>query len=152
MIGFGSLQTGSSYLNDRQIWMDNQGRIHFGVFPEDSLGQPNHGVNKVVSSPLAYNDGQWHYVAGRLGPEGQFLFLDGDLIASDPTVHESSHFAGFWRIGYDNFGNWADLPRSPWFQGDLDEVRVTRAGWSEAFIKLAYMNQKPGSTLVSRKK
>jgi hypothetical protein len=152
LIGFGNLQTGSSRLNDRQIWMDNQGRIHFGVFPEDSLGQPDHGVNKMVSSTLAYNDGQWHYVAGRLGPEGQFLFLDGEPIASDPTVHESSHFSGFWRIGYDNFGNWENLPRSHWFQGDLDEVRVTRADWSDAFIKLAYKNQKPGSTLVSKKK
>ncbi len=88
----------------------------------------------------------------RLASRPRALFLDGEPIASDPTVHESSHFPGFWRIGYDNFGNWRVLPRSPWFQGDLDEVRVTRADWSDAFIKLAYLNQKPGSTLVSRKK
>lgn len=152
LIGFGNLQTGSSRLNDRQIWMDNQGRIHFGVFPEDSLGQPDHGFNKMVSSTRSYNDGQWHHVAGRLSPEGQFLFLDGESVASDPTVRESSHFLGFWRIGYDNFGNWDDLPRSHWFQGALDEVRVARAAWSDAFIKLAFENQKPGSTLAARKK
>jgi hypothetical protein len=150
LIGFGNLQTGSSRLNDRHVWMDNQGFIRFGVFPEDAPGTPDHGVNKMVSSTRAYNDGQWHQVAARLSPEGEFLFLDGEPIASDPAVRESSHYPGFWRIGYDNFGNWSNLPSSHWFQGDLDEVRVTRAAWSEAFIRLAYANQVPGSGLVSR--
>ncbi len=125
--------------------------MHFGVFPTTE-SNPEKGVNKMVSSTRAYNDGQWHYVAGRLSPEGQSLFLDGEFIASDPNVNSSSHFSGFWRIGYDNFGNWEDLPRSHWFQGDLDEVRVTRAAWSDAFIRLVFENQKPGSTLVSRKR
>jgi hypothetical protein len=152
LIGFGDRQTGSSYLNDRQVWMDNRGFIRFGVFPEDSRGLPQHGVNKVVSSTRAYNDGQWHHVAARLSPQGQSLFLDGEPVASDPDVRESSHYAGFWRIGYDNFGNWGNLPRSFWFQGALDEVRVARTAWSDAFIRLAFANQKPGSVLVARKK
>jgi hypothetical protein len=152
LIGFGNQQTGSTTLNDRQIWMDNRGFIRFGVFPEDGRGQPQYGVNKVVASARAYNDGQWHHVAARLSPEGQFLFLDGERVASDTEVRESSHYPGFWRIGYDNFGNWENLPRSFWFQGVLDEVRVTRAAWSDAFIRLAYANQKPGSALVSRER
>ena len=106
----------------------------------------------MVSSTRAYNDGQWHHVAARLSLEGQFLFLDGERVASDPDVRESSHYPGFWRIGYDNFGNWVPLPRSFRFQGVLDEVRVSRAAWSEEFIRLAFANQKPGSVLVSRKK
>lgn len=152
LIGFGNQQTGSTTLNDRQVWMDNRGFIRFGVFPEDSRGLPQYGVNKVVASTRAYNDAQWHHVAARLSPEGQFLFLDGEPVASDADVRESSHYPGFWRIGYDNFGNWEPLPRSFWFQGVLDEVRVTRAAWSDAFIRLAFANQKPGSVLVSREK
>jgi hypothetical protein len=152
LIGFGDRQSGSSYLNDRQVWMDNQGRIHFGVFPEDGRGKPQYGFNKEVGSTRAYNDGQWHHVAARLSSEGQFLFLDGEPVASDPSVRESSHFAGFWRIGYDNFGNWSNLPRSHWFQGVLDEVRVTRAAWSEGFIRLTYENQKPGSVVAKRER
>lgn len=152
LIGFGNQQTGSTTLNDRQVWMDNRGFIRFGVFPEDSRGQPQYGVNKVLASSRAYNDDQWHHVAARLSPEGQFLFLDGEQVASDTEVRESSHYPGFWRIGYDNFGNWENLPRSFWFQGVLDEVRVTRAAWSDDFIRLAFANQKPGSILVSRKR
>jgi hypothetical protein len=152
LIGFGSQQTGASYLNDRHIWMDPDGRVHFGIFPEDAPGHPEHGVNKMVSSTRAYNDGEWHYVAGRLSPQGQSLFLDGEPVASDPGVQASSHYTGFWRIGYDNFGNWENLPRSHWFQGVLDEARVTRAAWSDAFIRLAFENQKPGSTVVSGKR
>lgn len=150
LIGFGNLQTGASRLNDRHVWMDNQGFIRFGIFPEDAPGVPDHGVNKMVSSTRAYNDGQWHHVAARLSPEGEFLFLDGEPVASDPAVTTSSHYPGFWRIGYDNFGNWSNLPSSHWFQGVLDEVRVTHAAWSADFIRLAYANQLPGSNLVSR--
>lgn len=150
LIGYGGNQAGASYLNDRQVWMDNQGFIHFGVFPEDGRGQPQYGVNKVVSSARAYNDGQWHQAVARLSEEGQSLFLDGELVASDPGVKQSSHYPGFWRIGYDNFGNWEHLPRSFWFQGALDEVRATRAAWSGEFIRLAYANQRPGSLLITR--
>lgn len=152
LIGFGDRQSGPSYLNDRQVWMDNQGFIRFGVFMEDERGLPQYGFNKMVSSVRAYNDGQWHHVAARLSPQGQSLFLDGDPVATDPEVRESSHYAGFWRLGYDNFGNWEHLPRSHWFKGVLDEVRVSRAAWSDAFIRLAFANQKPGSGIVSRKR
>ncbi len=147
LIGFGGWQTGASMQNDRHVWMDTQGRIRFGVFPP--IPEKPYGRTSIVAGTRAYNDGQWHYLAARLSPQGQFLFLDGELAASDATVTQGFAYPGFWRIGYDNFGAWDGSPRNYHFRGTLDEIRVTRAAWSDAFIRLSYENQKPGSGLLS---
>ena len=147
LIGFGGWQTGASMQNDRHVWMDNQGRIRFGVFPvADNAAK---GVTRVIASPLSYNDGKWHHMAARLSADGQALFLDGVKVAFDPGSVSGYPYSGFWRIGYDHFGAWEQMPSDFHFRGSLDEVNVAHSARSDDFIRLAYATQKPGSEMVS---
>ncbi len=146
LAGFGSQRTGPSVHNDRHIWLDNAGILHFGVFVP-SGGQSVPGTRKILSSAAAYTDGAWHQVTARLSPQGQFLFVDGRELASDPGTTRGSNYAGFWRFGYDYMA----LDYSPadlWFRGTLDEPRVSLSPWNAFRIRLDYETQKPGSTLV----
>lgn len=148
LAGFGSHQEGPSLFYDRHVWMDNLGRLHFGVFPgPDSAVAP--GVRRILSTGNAYNDGLWHHVAARLSAEGQALFVDGVRVGFDPGTRRASHYAGFWRFGYDNLASWEFHPASQHFRGALDEVRVTRRALPDAWIRFDAESQRPGSPVVS---
>ena len=53
IIGFGNSQTGNSGSYDRHVYMQDDGRLVFGVW----TGQTN-----TITTPSAYNDGDWHHV------------------------------------------------------------------------------------------
>jgi hypothetical protein len=80
------------------------------------------------------------FAAGR-----QTLYIDGQVRAA---------FSQMYGIVYDGWGSNTYIGRhgggdTEWFtNGDIDEARVSRAARSEAWIKLSYENQKPGSTCV----
>jgi hypothetical protein len=111
------IQSGDSY--DRNIYMDDTGALHFGVW--------NSGAQQINSGP-GYNDGNWHYVAGSLsGSTGLSLYIDGVLIGNNPAVTNADEtYNGYWRIGQDNLDNWPPQyqPNSYYFQGQIDEVAI----------------------------
>ena len=108
LMGFGGDETGVSDLYDRHVFMRTDGRLVFGVFPQEF---------RTVTSGSAYNDGQWHHVAATLGPSGSAspgmrLYVDGTQVGSDPTTTSAQVFNGYWRVGYDNLDTWATAPRT----------------------------------------
>lgn len=115
--GFGSSSslTGTSGNRDRQLFMDNSGRLSFGVSP---------GQNRTVRSPLAYNNNQWHHVVGTLGGDGLKLYVDGALVAQNASYTSGRNYTGFWRIGGDSLTGWPNAPTSGNFAGSIDEVAV----------------------------
>ncbi|MEV8250441.1 LamG-like jellyroll fold domain-containing protein [Microbacterium sp. NPDC076768] len=116
LIGYGSLASGNSSSFDRQLYMSNAGTIVFGTF--------NNGATSVIQSEEALNDNTWHHAVGSLSAEGMKLFIDGELVASDPDVTQAKKYLAYWRIGGDNFGGWPLKPSSSYFKGALDEVAV----------------------------
>ena len=137
IVGFGGNSTGSSSSYDRHIYMDNSGRITFGVYPN---------AVKTVRSTTAYNDGQWHHVAASLSPAGMQLSMDGLKVGSDPSVTGAQGYAGFWRIGGDNLGSWPNQPSSQYFNGSIDEVAIYPTALSGAQIRDHFT--KSGRTLA----
>jgi uncharacterized repeat protein (TIGR03803 family) len=120
LIGFDSdqyIQSGDSY--DRNIYMDNTGALHFGVW--------NGGAAQVNTGP-GYNDGNWHYVVGSLSTDTALsLYIDGVLVGNNPAVTNAQEdYTGYWRIGQDNLDNWPPQyqPNSYYFQGQIDEVAI----------------------------
>ena len=110
LIGWGAAATGASGQYDRHIWMDNSGKINFGVY---------NGAIHVITSPSAYNDGNWHYVAASLSTAGMSLYIDGAVVGTDPTTTGEGE-AGYWRIGYDNVNSWgATTPTNYFFNGKM---------------------------------
>jgi PKD repeat protein len=117
----------SSSRHDRQIYMDNTGRIHFGVKPNAS--------RLVVTSPGTYNDGAWHHAVATLSPSGMRLYLDGEQVGARNDVTVGQHLAiGYWRIGGDTVSGWPSAPTSGYFAGDLDEIAVYKTELSAARV------------------
>ncbi|MBF0431017.1 MAG: LamG domain-containing protein [Fibrobacteria bacterium] len=155
------------YNNDRLIYMDDSGHLHFGVFPptpdslsaEDSLliGPPDSigkspGIRRIISSPERYDDGNWHQLVATLSPfYGQSLYIDGKLISINTAVKEAEHISGFWKIGGGFMTGWNNWPSNSYFKGSLDEVQILHKAVSETWVRLSYENQKIGSSLISFK-
>lgn len=101
LVGFGDsllLDQQSVLGYDRHVYMTATGQLTFGV-------QPAAG-RRTVTSPAAYNDGAWHQVVGTLGSNGLRLYVDGQLVASDPAVTSAGVYSGAWRFGWDNLTLW----------------------------------------------
>ena len=116
LLGFSSSPGGPSLFHDRQLFLTDDGRLVFGVFPE--------AVHTVESS-RSYSDGSWHQATATLSNDGMALYVDGELVARDATVTHGEDFAGFWRVGYDSLANWGPgTPSRYQFTGSLAYAAV----------------------------
>ncbi|MGV8846999.1 LamG domain-containing protein, partial [Tessaracoccus sp.] len=138
IIGFGNASTGDSTSYDRHVYMDNAGKIWFGVYPN---------AVKVINSPSSYNDGQWHHIVASLGGEGMRLYVDGKRVAQNATVTTGQAYSGNWRIAGDNLGGWPNRPSSDYFSGDIDDVAVYAAPLPISKVQAHYSAS--GRTLVA---
>lgn len=115
IIGFGNVASGTSRVTDRNVYMDDAGRIYFGVW---------NGAIRTINSGAGFNDGQWHHVVSTLGSGGMFLYVDGARAAFRTDVTTGRIFDGYWRIGSDLLTGWPNDPASDSLQGDIDEVAL----------------------------
>ncbi|WP_431030830.1 PKD domain-containing protein [Plantibacter sp. RU18] len=114
IIGFGNSKTGNSGSYDRQVYLDNSGRVVFGVHP---------GGVRTVQSAAGLNDGQWHYVVASLGADGMTLSLDGKKVATRTDTTSGQDYSGYWRVGGDNLGGWPNVGSS-YLNGSISDVAV----------------------------
>lgn len=102
-----------------------------------------------VTSLTSYDDHAWHFVTARLSASGQYLFVDGESVAENPTLTSADPSQdSVWRFGQLPGVAAAGVP-SAYFGGVLDEIRVSGNEESAAWIKLAYATQRPGSSAVT---
>jgi hypothetical protein len=125
----GGLLIGASNDNggnrDRLLYMGNDGRLHFGVYP---------GSVRMVDSDAAYNDGTWHHVVATLGQRGQQLYVDGSLVKSRTDTNSAQSYSGYWALGGYSLAGWPDRPTSDSFTGSIDNVAVYRTQLSAAEV------------------
>ncbi|WP_169951621.1 LamG-like jellyroll fold domain-containing protein [Microbispora sp. H11081] len=116
IIGYGNAATGNSSSYDRHVYMDNAGRIFFGVYP---------GAVRTVNSGPGFNDGNWHHIAASLSETaGMTLYVDGRRVAQSAATTSAQQYTGYWRIGGDNLSGWPNQPTSAYLNGDIDEVAI----------------------------
>lgn len=125
IIGFGDKATGNSSSYDRHIYMRNDGKLVFGVYP---------GAAKTVTSAKSYNDNNYHHVVANLGPNGMELWVDGERVGYDASVTSAQAYNGFWRVGGDNLNGWPNKPTDTYFSGTVDEVAVYSTPLTEGQI------------------
>jgi PKD repeat protein len=121
IIGYGNSQTGVSVDFDRNVYLDNTGRIFFGVRP---TGSSSAGTRITVNTTKSYNDNQWHHVVAALGQNGMQLFVDGTVAAGRTDTTSAWAFDGFWRIGGDNLTSFPSRPISQYLNGQIDDVAI----------------------------
>lgn len=87
-------------------------------------------------------DGKWHQVVGLVEGGTMSIFLDGTMAASIAFAEKPVYALGpdFW------MGDFPDGAKRYGFFGALDEVQVSGRARSRSWIRLAFENQKPGST------
>ena len=116
LIGLGDNQWGESTVCDRVIYLDDAGKLYFGVID---------GTAKTISTTTAYNDDVWHNVIATLSADGMKLYVDGTLQANDNTVTNGSNFTGWWKIAHDIIDpNFPNIPSSNYFNGTLDDIKI----------------------------
>ncbi|RIJ51508.1 PKD domain-containing protein [Clavibacter lycopersici] len=110
IVGFGNKTSGTSDSYDRHIYMANDGRVSFGVYPNAS---------RTLTSATALNDGEWHQVVGTLGKDGMQFFVDGARAGYRSDTTSAQDYKGYWRIGGDN--SWDG---GQFFAGAIDDVAI----------------------------
>ena len=115
IIGFSNGSAGSSGKSDRHVYMQNNGKLTFGV-ATDSL--------QTITTPKSYNDGKFHHVVAQLSKNGMELFVDGSREANKASVFAATEYNAFWRVGGDTLSGWPSRPTSDYFAGTIDEVAV----------------------------
>ncbi|TFD56802.1 PKD domain-containing protein [Cryobacterium suzukii] len=125
IIGLGSAASGASTAYDRHVYMDNAGRLWFGVKP---------GILRTVNTTASYNDGQWHHIVASVGAAGMSLYVDGTLVAKRTDTTSAAPIQGYWRIGGDNLSGWTSRPASDYIAADIDEVAVYNTALSASAI------------------
>jgi signal peptidase I len=115
IIGFANSTSLTAGQHDRHLYMINDGRVVFGIYP---------GIIRYIFSPRAYNDGAWHHLVATLSTAGMFLYLDGALVASDTRYRSAEAYNGYWQIGAGPLSGWPSQPTSTSFAGTLDEIAI----------------------------
>ncbi len=124
-------------VGDRQLWMDDYGRITYHV-----LTGPN--SNTTVTNGGAYNDGRWHHIATTWGKGRLCMYIDGRLVSNYISTTSLPAMTGTWTIGHGHAdADRSRMPSSAYFQGELDEARITGDVRTPAWISLSYETQKP---------
>ena len=130
LIGFGNTQTGQSSNYDRHIYMNNNGQLYFGVYPNTVV---------TVNSALSYNDNSWHLASATFSSiTGMALYVDGILAGANTVTTTAQNYSGYWRIGYDNNSGWTSQPSNYYFNGLLDDVLIYQRALSAGEINTLY--------------
>lgn len=155
MPGFKNVSYGSKTGNfnfDRVVWMTDEGLLHAGFTMRSTSYPTIIGSWQSFTAAKPYNDGQWHHLSYTLWDAGAMLVVDGVKVAGYTGLVRPLPEPGHWRIGYCGEGKWDPEWTSEYFQGSVDEVRLTHRSRSEDWLRLDYEAQKPGSVLLSIEK
>lgn len=137
LLGHGDLMTGNSARRDRQIYLANDGRVHFGVLAKGY---------KIVSGGQRYNDNEWHQAVATLTGSSQRLYVDGVLVAQRHDVVEPEEYVGHWRLGGDNQAGWPNAGNNN-FTGGMDELSIYDYALTPQQVNAHYVASGRTSTL-----
>jgi len=130
LIGFGNgTGVGQSGNYDRHLYMTNNGRVVFGVYP---------GAVREVVSTASYNDGAWHHAVATLSSGGMRLYVDGAQVASRTDTTSAQDYTGYWRVGWDNLANWTNTPTSYYFNGYVAYAAVFTSALTASQVQDLY--------------
>jgi len=124
--------TDESSNSDRHLYMDNSGRIHFGI---------ESGNKFVISSTASYNDDKWHMVSASLSPLGMKLYIDTQLIAQNNSIISGGAYSGYWKMAHGDLNGWLNDPEKDYFEGTLDDILIYNRELSIDEIEILYTSQ-----------
>jgi len=132
------------------VWIENDGR----VTGEVSNGPGNDHVQ--VYSPDSLNTGDWIFIVTTYDNTQKILklYINGLLVDDDSWSSSLQHrsFVG-WYIGavaaYFDDPDWPQYHGPLYFEGDIDEVRISNIARNQQSISTEYNNQNDPSSFFS---
>ena len=120
LIGMTNTPTTNPSAWDRALYLNDSGNLVFGVW------NPSLSAVSSIISPGAYNDGNWHYVAGTYTNNGPLtLYVDGAQVAVSGAVANNPGWNGYWHVGWTAYAsNWPSVPATYFFQGALAQAAI----------------------------
>lgn len=137
IVGFGDNAGGTSGSYDRHVYLSNDGRLTFGVYPNS--------VQTLESGP-GYNDGAWHHVVASLSPAGMRFYVDGALVGGRSDITSAQGYNGYWKVGGDNTGGWPNGGSSNYLSGTIADVAVYPTALSLDAVARHYAASGRGTT------
>jgi hypothetical protein len=132
LVGFESSLNATSVYSDRHVVMLADGRLVYGAW--------DGGSSRIIISPKAYNDGQWHHLVLTAVPRGgrqdAVMYVDGGGVALG-TTSRTDYFSGWWRVGYGSLAPEPGLPGAS-FTGAIDEFAVFTTRLSATRVSAHY--------------
>jgi hypothetical protein len=126
IVGFDSSQNGTGASHDRQIWMDNSGKIVAGI-------SGGNGVE--ATSTATYDNNAWHQVVAVFTTSKLTLYVDGSQVGTATSGITDKAYAGYWTVGFmNNTGTWADLPTTEEWTGAIADVAVIPSAVAAATV------------------
>ncbi|RFA13094.1 signal peptidase I [Subtercola boreus] len=130
LVGFESLQTGTSGQYDRQVYLSPTGQVIFGTY---------NGGTQVITSPAGYANGAWHHVVATFSAgTGMNLYLDGAPAASNTAFTTAEAHAGYWRFGQGNLNGWPNAGTNSYVTGTLRYAAVYTTALTQTQITNHY--------------
>ena len=107
-----------------------------------------------VRSLASYRDDTWHLLVARFSTSGQYLMVDGESVADDPTSTTAESFGGYWRFGEAPIPSPSPASGEPaatssFMAGIIDEIRVSSEPASDAWVRLAFATERLDGHAVS---
>ena len=122
----------------RALWVGASGHLEWGTWK---------GGEELVTSPQVVNDSIWHNAVATIGPAGMTLYLDGNLVASNPSYKTSTAATGQFYVG-GGFTPWNDHNGAS-FTGTLGRVAVVARQLTAKQVTSLYADAEESYTLDS---
>jgi hypothetical protein len=135
--GIGSDSAGQN--QNYQISMTSTEQIKVGF-------ETSTGADQFLTSPLTYNDNQWHYAVVTNDGSTLTLYIDGTAVTSKSVAGSSPENTGTKpvRVG----ANSRVTPPGNFFTGDADEIRIWNSALTASEVANAFDGTfKPGHVL-----
>lgn len=141
IIGFSSDAQGvNDPYNDREVYVDTNGRIVFGIYPNQ--------VVVVAANDKSYADNNWHQVVATLSSAGMYLYVDGKLASSNTNATAAQAFNGYWKIGCGRMDAWVNADGSyyngpRYFTGNIQYAAIYNVALTADAVKAHYLAGAP---------
>ena len=123
LIGYGNNQTASETQYDRHLYINDEGKVVFGVYA---------GSVKTVKTTGSetYIDGEWHQALATYSKTNKTgkLYIDGSYMGS-LSADYAQEYNGYWRIGGSQLSAWPNgsdnnYTSEKFFKGNIGVARI----------------------------
>lgn len=118
--------------------------LRVGEYQDYRTGIWNGAVHHAHADAAAGDSAVWIHLAGTYDGTSWRLYRNGQSVDDTVDAVGAQKSPAAWRIGAQSTG----AATSRYFHGDIDEVRLSRVARPQAYFRLGYETQKPGSTVV----